>query len=41
MEKKIHDRDKKYYVGAIRHQLPDLQIIYIAEYVLVIYCMKN
>ena len=41
MEKKIHDRDKKYYIEAICHQLPDLQIIYIAEYVLVIYCMKN
>ena len=41
MEKKVDDRDTKYYIEAICHQLPDLQIFYITEYVLVIYCMKN
>ena len=38
MKKYLHDKDKKYFIGNICRQFPDLQIIYIAEYV---YCIKD
>ena len=33
--------DIKYYIENIFHQFSDLKIIYIAEYIVVIYCIKN
>ena len=41
MKKYFHDRDNKYCMEYTCHQFPDLYIIYIAEYILVIYCVKN
>ena len=41
MKKYFHDRDAKYYTENIYHQFPDLYIIYITEYIVVMYCIKN
>ena len=40
MKKYLHDRDTKYHTGNICHQFLDLQIIYITEYIVVMYWIK-
>ena len=41
MKKYLHDTDTKYYNEKYMHQFPDLEIFYIAEYVVVRHCIKN
>ena len=41
MMKYLHDKDTKYFIENICHQFPDLEIINIAEYIAVIYFIKN
>ena len=41
MKKYLHETNKKYYIENICHQLPDLWIIYVTEYMVVIYYVNN
>ena len=41
MVKYSRDRDTKYYVENICHQFPDLGIICIDEFIVVIFCINN
>ena len=41
MKKHLPDKDTRYYIENVYNQFPYLQIIYIVEYIVVIYLYKK
>ena len=41
MKKYLHDADTKCYIENACHEFADLWIIYIAKYIVLIFCIKN